>query len=199
MALKNHIVDINKDILVAPVVTTTREPNPAHDHDISGVEHTDAQELGTLIPPCTPIPDDNVTDTSRQVPESNDSNNEQMEEDDNVPSKVSMITWSADDRVCIIATSQGELKVYFAHTGKLACVLKGHEGEVFAVESHPSNPSIVLSAGYDGKVIIWDIKKQCAISCMFFFHFRGKMEVKKKGKERRKIDNINLTKRNTLP
>ncbi|KAG2224593.1 hypothetical protein INT45_003733 [Circinella minor] len=158
------VLDINKDILVAPVVTTTREPNPAHDHDISGVENNDAEELGTLIPPCSPIPDDSAIDASRQVPGSNDNNNERTEEEDNIPSKVSMITWSADDRVCIIATSQGELKVYFAHTGKLACVLKGHEGEVFAVESHPSNPSIVLSAGYDGKVIIWDIKKQCAIS-----------------------------------
>ncbi|KAI9261484.1 hypothetical protein BDA99DRAFT_511475 [Phascolomyces articulosus] len=174
------VLDINKDTLVAPIVTTTRQPNPAHDNDISGVEN-DAQELGTLIPPCSPLStEDSTMDTLRQVPEvalntirtSNSLSlepqqpmTEEDSEEENMPSKVSMITWSADDRVCIIATSQGDIKVYFAHTGKLACVLKGHEGEVFAVESHPSNPSIVLSAGYDGKVIIWDIKKQCAISC----------------------------------
>ncbi|KAI9490135.1 hypothetical protein BDB00DRAFT_839128 [Zychaea mexicana] len=176
------VLDINKDILVAPVVTTDRQPNKAHDTDFSGVDNDAALELGSLIPPCSPIPEDqnssSLADTSRQVPQDNSNNNNVTtmnvdnsdevglnEAVDPIPSKVSMITWSADDRVCIIATSQGELKVYYAHTGKLACVLKGHEGEVFAVESHPTNPSLVLSAGYDGRVIIWDIKRHCAISC----------------------------------
>ncbi|KAI8146431.1 hypothetical protein BJV82DRAFT_386668 [Fennellomyces sp. T-0311] len=159
------VLDINKDILVAPVVTTARQPKPAHDNDISGVE-SDEQEFGTLIPPCSPIPgpSDSIVPDASLVRESPDVVMDEQE-DDLTPSKVSMITWSSDDRVCIIATSRGELKVYYAHTGKLACVLKGHEGEVYAVESHPTNPSLVLSAGYDGRVIIWDIKKQCAISC----------------------------------
>ncbi|RCI03380.1 hypothetical protein CU098_005870 [Rhizopus stolonifer] len=81
------------------------------------------------------------------------------------PPKVSMIAWSADDRWCIIASNQGDIRVYYAYNGEPACVLKGHEGEIYALDNHPLDPSTVLSAGYDGNVILWDIQKQKVITC----------------------------------
>lgn len=35
--------------------------------------------------------------------------------------------------------------------------MQGHEAEVFVLEPHPSDPRIMLSAGHDGNVFIWDI------------------------------------------
>lgn len=35
--------------------------------------------------------------------------------------------------------------------------MQAHIGEVFVLESHPSDPRILLSAGHDGLVIFWDM------------------------------------------
>ncbi|KAF7728449.1 Bromodomain and WD repeat-containing protein 3 [Apophysomyces ossiformis] len=77
--------------------------------------------------------------------------------------KVTMISWSADDKLCIIATSHGDIKVYYACNGQTVCVLKGHRGETYAVECHPTDPNTVLSAGYDGNVILWDLRRKRTI------------------------------------
>ncbi|KAG0179532.1 Bromodomain and WD repeat-containing protein 3 [Apophysomyces sp. BC1021] len=77
--------------------------------------------------------------------------------------KVTMISWSADDKLCIIATSLGDIKVYYAYSGEPVCVLKGHCGETYAVECHPTDSSTVLSAGYDGNVILWDLRRKRTI------------------------------------
>ncbi len=34
---------------------------------------------------------------------------------------------------------------------------QGHEAEVFVLEPHPYDPRIMLSAGHDGNVFIWDL------------------------------------------
>ncbi len=34
---------------------------------------------------------------------------------------------------------------------------QGHQGEVFVLESHPSDPRVLLTAGHDGLVIVWDM------------------------------------------
>ncbi|KAI9320746.1 hypothetical protein BX666DRAFT_2017807 [Dichotomocladium elegans] len=79
------------------------------------------------------------------------------------PPRVTMITWTADDTLCIVATSHGDIKVYKSYTGKIHCILKGHTSEVYAVDSHPVNPRLVVSAGYDGRIILWDVNQLQAI------------------------------------
>lgn len=81
------------------------------------------------------------------------------------PPKVSMIAWSADDRWCFVASNYGEIRVYYASSGEIACVLKGHEGEIYALDNHPLDSSTILSAGYDGNVILWDVQKKKVIHC----------------------------------
>jgi len=39
------------------------------------------------------------------------------------------------------------------------CVPQGHEAEVFVLEPHPFDPRIILSAGHDGSVFIWDLQR----------------------------------------
>ncbi|KAI9302959.1 hypothetical protein BJ944DRAFT_279394 [Cunninghamella echinulata] len=138
-----------------------------------------SSEIGTCIPPLSPplkpyqslFTQDNPinnansndsntlsNDTSQQI----NTNNGQQENEE--PPKVSMITWSADDRLCIVATTYGDIKVYNSYNGELTCILKGHQGETYAVDSHPQDPSTILSAGYDGNVILWDIRRQSVIT-----------------------------------
>ena len=56
--------------------------------------------------------------------------------------------------------------------------MQGHTGEVFVLESHPSDSRILLSAGHDGLVILWDmlagvklktlnLEEDGAITCIF--------------------------------
>lgn len=42
-------------------------------------------------------------------------------------------------------------------TGKLHRVMRGHTDELYVLESHPKDAHILLSAGHDGKLFIWDV------------------------------------------
>ncbi|RUS29919.1 hypothetical protein BC938DRAFT_480071 [Jimgerdemannia flammicorona] len=79
--------------------------------------------------------------------------------------KVSMIAWSLDDSRAIVATTYGELKVFDAVTGELCSVLRGHRDETYAVDIHPVDKRVVLSAGYDGRIILWDLDTARQIKC----------------------------------
>jgi bromodomain and WD repeat domain-containing protein 1/3 len=42
-------------------------------------------------------------------------------------------------------------------SGVLVQVLRGHKDEVFVLEAHPFDKHVLLSAGHDGQIFIWDI------------------------------------------
>ncbi|GAB2260162.1 hypothetical protein Droror1_Dr00011017 [Drosera rotundifolia] len=52
-----------------------------------------------------------------------------------------------DQRICVWNASDGSL----VHS------LTGHSESTYVLDVHPFNPRIAMSAGYDGKTIIWDI------------------------------------------
>lgn len=81
---------------------------------------------------------------------------------------VSMIAWSLDDSACIIATTYGDLKVFNSTTGELMGSLIGHTEETYAVDVHPTDPRTVLSAGYDGRAILWDLATFTQTSCHYY-------------------------------
>ncbi|GAB5586721.1 hypothetical protein Unana1_01621 [Umbelopsis nana] len=81
---------------------------------------------------------------------------------------VSMIAWSLDDTSCIIATTYGDLKVFDSHTGELLGTLVGHTEETYAVDVHPTDARTVLSAGYDGRAILWDLATFTQINCHYY-------------------------------
>uniref|UniRef100_A0A8D3C4A2 Bromodomain and WD repeat domain containing 1 n=1 Tax=Scophthalmus maximus TaxID=52904 RepID=A0A8D3C4A2_SCOMX len=81
------------------------------------------------------------------------------EEDSYFKPKVTMVAWDRHDNTVITAVNNHLLKVWNSYTGQLLHILKGHEAEVFVLEPHPFDPRIILSAGHDGNVFIWDLQR----------------------------------------
>uniref|UniRef100_A0A670Z7S2 Bromodomain and WD repeat domain containing 1 n=1 Tax=Pseudonaja textilis TaxID=8673 RepID=A0A670Z7S2_PSETE len=81
------------------------------------------------------------------------------EEDKFMKPKVTMIAWSRNDNVVVTAVNNHLLKVWNSYSGQLLHDLKGHADEVFVLEPHPIDSRIMLSAGHDGNIFIWDIEK----------------------------------------
>ncbi|XP_032888358.1 bromodomain and WD repeat-containing protein 1 isoform X1 [Amblyraja radiata] len=73
--------------------------------------------------------------------------------------KVTMVAWDRHDNTVITAVNNHTLKVWNSYTGQLLHILMGHEDEVFVLEPHPFDSRIILSAGHDGNIFIWDITK----------------------------------------
>lgn len=46
-------------------------------------------------------------------------------------------------------------------------LFKGHDDEVFVMEAHPFDSRIILSAGHDGNIFIWDLSKGAKIRNFF--------------------------------
>ncbi|KAG0227890.1 Bromodomain and WD repeat-containing protein 3 [Actinomortierella wolfii] len=69
--------------------------------------------------------------------------------------------WSLDDKSIVLTTSLGEIKVFDAKTGEWKYTLKGHARytEIYVVDVHPVDPRLVLTAGYDGNIFLWDIRE----------------------------------------
>lgn len=79
--------------------------------------------------------------------------------------KVTMVCWDVSDEYVITAVNDYSLKVWVAKSGKLIRVLRAHKDEVFVMESHPLDPRLILSAGHDGQIIIWDVLHTEPIAC----------------------------------
>ncbi|XP_008825134.2 bromodomain and WD repeat-containing protein 1 isoform X2 [Nannospalax galili] len=73
--------------------------------------------------------------------------------------KVTMIAWNQNDSIVVTAVNDHVLKVWSSYTGQLLHNLLGHADEVFVLETHPFDSRIMLSAGHDGSIFIWDITK----------------------------------------
>ncbi|KAJ1960397.1 hypothetical protein IWQ62_004248, partial [Dispira parvispora] len=74
------------------------------------------------------------------------------------PAPITMSMWSLQDEFVVIASSMGTVKVFDSHTGQLHKSLVGHTAEVYVIFAHPFSPQLVLTAGYDGRVILWNIE-----------------------------------------
>ena len=59
----------------------------------------------------------------------------------------------------IAAVSDNSIRVWCAHTGTLLHLLRSHTQQAHVLEEHPYDHNLVLTAGYDGLTIIWDIEK----------------------------------------
>ncbi|KAK9511582.1 hypothetical protein O3M35_000212 [Rhynocoris fuscipes] len=93
-------------------------------------------------------------------------------EDNKVKLKVTMVSWSADDSYVITAVTDNTLKVWSPTTGKLLSVLNSHKDEVYVLESHPLDSRVLLSAGHDGILYLWDLLNG-EILVMFHNHIEG--------------------------
>ncbi|GFP99609.1 bromodomain and WD repeat-containing protein 1 [Phtheirospermum japonicum] len=73
------------------------------------------------------------------------------------PRGVNMIAWSLDNRFVLAAIMDCRICVWNAVDGSLVHSLTGHTESTYVLDVHPFNPRIAMSAGYDGKTIVWDI------------------------------------------
>ena len=70
---------------------------------------------------------------------------------------VTMVAWNCDDSMVITAQNNFLIKVWNSVDGQLVHELKSHSNEIFVLEAHPKDARILLSAGHDGHIIIWNI------------------------------------------
>ncbi|KAG7201707.1 hypothetical protein KM043_004433 [Ampulex compressa] len=89
----------------------------------------------------------------------------ETDDDTNKKAKVTMVSWDVSDEWVITAVNDSSLKVWNAKSGELIKVLRGHKDEVFVLESHPIDPRVILSAGHDGQLIIWDVLNTEPMAC----------------------------------
>ncbi|KAK9727984.1 hypothetical protein K7432_001390, partial [Basidiobolus ranarum] len=71
--------------------------------------------------------------------------------------KVAMVNWSLNDVYVIVSGTDGGIRVFESRTGELIHTLRKHTAEVYALATHTTDSRILLSAGYDGQIVIWDI------------------------------------------
>ncbi|XP_053397072.1 bromodomain and WD repeat-containing protein 3-like isoform X3 [Mercenaria mercenaria] len=86
-------------------------------------------------------------------------NDDEDEDNKSQKLKVTMVGWNIDDTLVMTAINDHSLKVWCSFTGKLLYRLRGHNEEVFVLEPSPIDPRIMMSAGHDGNIFIWDIIK----------------------------------------
>ncbi|XP_063794477.1 bromodomain and WD repeat-containing protein 3 isoform X4 [Pseudophryne corroboree] len=81
--------------------------------------------------------------------------------------KVTMVAWDRSDVVVITAVNNFLLKVWNSNSGQLLHILSGHDDEVFVLEAHPFDSRILLSAGHDGNIFVWDLERGTKIRNYF--------------------------------
>ncbi|XP_021706973.1 PH-interacting protein [Aedes aegypti] len=86
--------------------------------------------------------------------------------------KVTMVSWDNTDDWVITAVNDFTIKIWNAHTAKLHKVLRGHTNEIYVLESHQKDSGVLLSAGHDGQLFIWDIVKGVSLA-NFLNHIDG--------------------------
>uniref|UniRef100_A0A8C7B2M3 Bromodomain and WD repeat domain containing 3 n=1 Tax=Neovison vison TaxID=452646 RepID=A0A8C7B2M3_NEOVI len=94
-------------------------------------------------------------------------NNVPSGEDKVTKLKVTMVAWDRYDTTVITAVNNFLLKVWNSITGQLLHTLSGHDDEVFVLEAHPFDQRIILSAGHDGNIFIWDLDRGTKIRNYF--------------------------------
>lgn len=73
--------------------------------------------------------------------------------------------WTCDDRYAICTAFDPEnvsaynaVHVWDTSTRKRHLVLNRHDGTICKITEHPTNPGIIITAGHDARIFIWDIR-----------------------------------------
>ena len=59
----------------------------------------------------------------------------------------------------MVSTNTQRILVISPHTGRVLRFLDLHDADVFVLSSHPTNWRLFVTAGYDGRVVIWDLEE----------------------------------------
>lgn len=87
------------------------------------------------------------------------------------PRKVTIVTYCNNDESIVAAVNQGfELVLFDTNQDRPAIPLHFHRGEVYILTTSPADDRIVLSAGCDGQVALWNMQTGQRI---FEFHLEN--------------------------
>ncbi|XP_037298900.1 bromodomain and WD repeat-containing protein 1 isoform X2 [Manduca sexta] len=70
--------------------------------------------------------------------------------------KVTMVCWDCSDAYVVTAVSDNTVRVWCSRTCMQVRCLSGHRDEAYVLEAHPFLPAVLLSAGHDGQLFVWD-------------------------------------------
>ncbi|KAG8212773.1 hypothetical protein J437_LFUL019732 [Ladona fulva] len=100
-------------------------------------------------------------------------NSDSEAEDGKLKLKVTMVGWDLSDEWVITAVNDHSLKVWNSTSGNLVHILKAHQDEVFVLEAHPIDAGVLLSAGHDGQILVWDVLKGGAPVASYYNSIQG--------------------------
>ncbi len=122
-----------EDVEVSPTFVNVERPQPIR-RNSSNVAHAmepeEAEDIDEVVHPDSPM-------DAKKV-------------------RISVLCWSVDSAHIITASSDRMIRV-FSNDGELKHTLVEHDDECFVLCGHPIDPRLVLSAGHDGRVVLWDI------------------------------------------
>lgn len=75
-----------------------------------------------------------------------------------LPVSLCAVSWSEGDKYVLTSSSDAKIRIWNPLTGVLLRVLDGHDQEAYVLDFHPWNENLLLTAGYDGKCIFWDLE-----------------------------------------
>ncbi|XP_039263510.2 bromodomain and WD repeat-containing protein 3-like [Styela clava] len=90
--------------------------------------------------------------------DSNSQTNSKTQNNNNASKiNVTMVAWDCNDENVMTSLTDYTIKVWNSVTRKLQSILKGHKDEAYCLEPHPNDKRILLSAGHDGNVFLWNV------------------------------------------
>ncbi|GBB86900.1 hypothetical protein RclHR1_13350003 [Rhizophagus clarus] len=72
--------------------------------------------------------------------------------------RVTAMRWSVDDALVILGDNKGKIRVYNSQNGELKIEIHAHSNDLYVLDIHPHDWRTIMSAGYDGKISMWDIQ-----------------------------------------
>ncbi|CAG8460827.1 9422_t:CDS:2 [Funneliformis caledonium] len=72
--------------------------------------------------------------------------------------RVTAMRWSADDALVVLGDNKGNIRVYDSQNGELKIEIHAHSNDLYVLDIHPHDWRTIMSAGYDGKISMWDIQ-----------------------------------------
>ena len=83
--------------------------------------------------------------------------------------------WSTDDRYVIASMGDNSIRVFDVESGNVTHNMRGHTSSTYVLQSNPLDSRLVMSASYDGKVIIWDIVKGMEVRVFDGSHYNTQL------------------------
>ena len=73
------------------------------------------------------------------------------------PRIIRQLAWTCDDAIIVAAMGDYTVRAWHATTGAAIKRMRGHVDAITVVDGHPHDPSLLLTAGADGRAIVWHV------------------------------------------